>query len=565
MRQLHSTLLLAAFFITAGFSVSYSQSITRGPYLQSPGPNSIIIRWRTDSLTDSRVYYGNTIGSTANVKDSATLTTEHRVLLTGLTPLTTYYYSVGSSTGILRSDSSTYFKTGPDSTSHVPVRFWAIGDFGHGNAAQAEVRESYIKYAAQTKPADVQLWLGDNAYSDGTDAEFQNKVFDTVYGYAKLFPNLPFVATSGNHDYNSICPWQDPNGIPVLCNQNPDNHTGPYLSLIDPPTQGELGGVPSNRKLFYSMDYGDVHIIVLNSELGSYNSNYNWTGVLNNSQTFTSPMLDWLKQDLQACTKKWKIAIWHQTPYSGQDNFTEENSVQIFCTATRHHFNPIIEQYGVDMVLTGHDHNYQRSYLINGHYGGKTSFTAANMVNGTSGNEAAGLPYVKYTNGPVKDKGTVYVLEGNSSEGNPYTPISHPAIYWGEACDTCYGSFVFDVDGDRLDGYYLSSRDTVMDRFTILKQQWTGVEETPNNAVVFSVFPNPAKGSVSVSYTINQTGRTTIDLLDINGRLIRNFYSGNLSTGHYTETYNLQQQAAGTYLLKLTTGSTVKYQKLVVE
>src|SRR5689334_10078866 len=64
----------------------YSQtvSIVRGPYLQSPGPNSMIMRWRTDSLTDSRVYYGTSFGDTAMYFDSATLTTEHRVKLTGL-------------------------------------------------------------------------------------------------------------------------------------------------------------------------------------------------------------------------------------------------------------------------------------------------------------------------------------------------------------------------------------------------------------------------------------------------------------------------------------------------
>ncbi|MCW5906498.1 MAG: metallophosphoesterase [Chitinophagales bacterium] len=558
-------LLVFLFSITIHRSLP-AQSVTRGPYLQSQGPNSIIIRWRTDSLTDSRVYYGDTLGATTFFKDSTTLTTEHRVLLTGLTPLTKYYYSIGSSSQILRgNDSLLYFKTAPDSNSHVPVRFWAIGDFGHGNQAQADVRESYLRYAQKTKPADLQLWLGDNVYQDGTDAEYQSKVFDTVYGYGNLFPYLPFASTSGNHDYNSICPWQDANGLPVLCNINPNNHTGPYLSLIDPPTQGELGGVASGRKIFYSMDYGDIHFVFLNSELGSYNNAYNWTGVLNNSSSFTSPMLDWLKADLQATTKKWKVVIWHQCPYSAQDNFTEENSVQIFCVATRHHFNPIIEQYGADLVLTGHDHNFQRSYLINGHYGGKSSFTSSMMINGSSGKEDLGEPYVKYVNGPLAGKGTVYVVAGNSSGSNAYSPFNHPAIYYGQACDTCFGSFVFDVQGDRLDGYYLTSTDSVYDYFTILKQTWSSLGEDNVAARNIHIYPNPTSGNTEITYSVTTAGKVSIEVLNIHGQVVSYVSAVNSQPGNYREIIDFSNPclSSGTYTVRINCGGELIYKRIV--
>lgn len=562
-RQFYSFAIASLFFILGLVSLMDAQQVVRGPYLQSQGSNSIVIRWRTDSLTDSRVYYGDTLGAMSLYTDSLTLTTEHRIKLNGLAPLTKYYYSIGSITQVQRgADSLLFFVTAPDSSSHVPVRFWAIGDAGHGSLDQAAVREAYLRYAQKTKPADLQLWLGDNAYSDGTDLEFQNKVFDTVYGYGKLMTYLPFASTSGNHDYNSICPWQDPNGIPVLCNQDPNTHTGPYLNIIDPPTQGELGGVASGKKLFYSMDYGDIHFVFLNSELGSYNSSYNWTGVLNTSQSFTSPMLDWLKSDLAATTKKWKVAIWHQTPYSGQDNFTEENSVQIFCTATRHHFNPIIEQYGVDLVLTGHDHNYQRSYLISGHYGGKTSFTSANMINGSSGNDSLGEAYIKYTSGPLADKGTVYVLEGNSSEANDYSPIDHPAIKYGHVCSTCFGSFIFDVDGDRLDGYYLTSTDSVLDRFTIKKQTWNGIQSVNSTYGDFSISPNPTHNDVFLNYTVGEKGVAQIEILDLTGRLCFQSNLGYKEPGVHRD-YIAPPISAGTYILKLFCGGEFLQSKLV--
>ncbi len=545
--------------ITSILSCTFAQQIIRGPYMQSQGPRSIIMRWRTDSLTDSRVYYGATIGATTWHADSATQTTEHRVLITGLTPQTKYYYQVGSSTQILRgNEAQMFFTTAPDTDSHAPVRVWAIGDFGHGNKGEHDVRESYLNFTAN-HPANFQLWLGDNAYQDGTEAEFQQNVFDTLNSFGNVFLNLPFYSTSGNHDYNSICPWQ-----PSFCGQDPYTHTGPYLSLIDPPTEGELGGVPSHLKLFYSFDYSDIHFVVLNSELGSLTPAYNWLGLLNTSSTFTSPMLEWLKADLAATTKKWKVAVWHQCPYSAQDNFTDDG-IQQFCIASRTHFNPILEQYGVDMVLTGHDHNYQRSYLINGHYGYKNSFTPAMMINGGSGNENFDGAYVKYTDGPNAGVGTVYVLSGNGSEGNSPSSFDHPAIYYGHTCDTCFGSFIFDVNGDRLDGQYLTSTGQVLDKFTILKQSYTGISEEQEAFNHFYVYPNPFREWTGVGYTVVNKCDVKIDVLDVTGKEVYNFSAGTREPGSYVSVLDLDKNNIpdGNYLVRLNCGGIIKYRKLI--
>lgn len=559
MKKVYFLIWLLCFFADTAFS---QPAILRGPYLQSQGPNSIVIRWRTDSLTDSRVYYGSTVGSTSFVKDSATLTTEHRVKLDGLTPLTKYYYSIGSTTQTLRgNDTLLFFKTAPDSNSHTPVRFWVIGDFGHGNAGETEVRNSYLQYAAaNNEHADFQMWVGDNAYSDGTEAEYSAKVFDTAVAFGNVFLNMPFVPTSGNHDWNSICNWQAP------CNTDPEVQDGPYLHIIDPPTEGELGGVASHRKLFYSFDYGDIHFVCLNSELGSgITQSYNWIGLNNFDTTFTSPMYEWMKADLAATTKKWKVVFWHQCPYSGQDDFTELSSFQLFCIAMRTHANPILEKYGVDLVLTGHDHNYQRSYLINGHYGYKASFTPQMMVNGTSGKDGLGEAYIKYTDGPQKDKGTVYLLQGNSSEGNSYSPISHPAIYWGEACDTCYGSTLIEVNGDRLDGKYLSSRGVIMDNFTIKKQQWNNIDEEEAAFDHFFVYPNPFREQTRVGYTVLKKCEVKIDVLDVQGKVVLPYFTGTREPGEYMQIIDMDKEGInkGAYVIRLNCGGIVKYRKVV--
>ncbi|HXH18514.1 MAG TPA: metallophosphoesterase [Chitinophagales bacterium] len=554
---LASIILLLAL---GGATALYAQTIVRGPYLQSPGATSIIIRWRTDVATDSRVSYGTNISSKTQTADDFIVTTEHRIKLTGLAPRTKYYYSVGSISLALRGDSLLHFTTAPEPGSSAPVRLWAIGDFGHGNEAERLVRDSYLALAAAERPADLQLWLGDNAYQDGTDAEYQAKVFDSIYSFHHVFMNLPFAPSPGNHDWASICNWMDP------CNTDPYLQTGPYLDIIDPPTEGELGGVPSHLKLFYSFDYGNIHFISLNSELGSLTPAYNWVGVFDNDTAFTSPMISWLKNDIASTDRKWIIAFWHQCPYSGQDNFTEQSSFQFFTFTTRRHFNPILERFGVDLVLTGHDHNYQRSYLINGLYDFKAAFTPDMIINGTSGNDLAGEAYIKYTDGPLADKGTVYVVEGNSSGSNGYSPIEHPVIYWGQACDTCYGSLVVDIEGDRLDARYLTAYGEVLDRFTILKQSSTGIAGAQPFGYA-DIYPNPAAGGqTSIRFSLMKKSNVRIDVLDLSGKSLRIFVNEIREPGNYRDVLNLKGAGIsnGAYLIRLDCAGVVKVMKVMM-
>ncbi|MES2622038.1 MAG: metallophosphoesterase [Bacteroidota bacterium] len=556
------SLPFSLFFALSAF-ISFEtngQTITRGPYLQSPGPNSMVVRWRTDSLTDSRVYYGTTLGSMTLFADSATPTTEHRVKINGLSPRTKYFYSIGSSTQIQRgSDPLMYFTTAPDPSIPTPVRLWAIGDWGHGNIDERDVRNSYLSYTAN-HPADLQLWLGDNVYQDGTDLEYSTKCFDTINGYGNVFLNMPFAPSPGNHDWNSVCGWQ------AGCNTPPLQQTGPYLDMVDPPIEGEHGGVASHTKLYYSFDYGDIHFISLNSELGATSSVNDWVGVQSytNTTTFTSPMIDWLKADLAATTKKWKIAFWHQCPYSGDGDFTELLSFQLFTFAARAHFNPILEQNGVDLILTGHDHNYQRSYLANGLYTFKSGFNSSMLVNGNrTGDGDAGQAYVKYTNGPLAGKGTVYVVEGNSSGSNASAPLNHPLIYWGEQCDSCIGSLIVDIDGDRLDGYYLNAYDSIRDHFTILKQQWTGIDYNKTTDDIFAVYPNPFTGQTEISYTLLKKSGVKVEVLDMSGKLVYSQTQTFREPGKYNDLLKLENLSTGTYTIRFDCDGEIKYSKIV--
>ena len=77
-------------------------------------------------------------------------------------------------------------------------------------------------------------------------------------------------------------------------------------------------------------------------------------------------MYNWALNDIQNTTADWIVALWHHPPYTkgSHNSDTESNLIDM-----RQNFLPMLEDNGVDLVMSGHSHSYERSYLINGHYG----------------------------------------------------------------------------------------------------------------------------------------------------------------------------------------------------
>lgn len=493
-----------------------AQNLVRGPYLQMPSSSGIIIRWRTDAASIGRVNYGTDPNNLTEELNETTATTEHQVEITGLQPFTTYYYSVGNGATVLAGgDDHHHFRTSPVIGTAQPIRIWAIGDFGKANTEQIKVRQSYQNYM-NGKHTDVWVWLGDNAYQDGSDAEYQAKVFDSTYGYDSLFRYLPFMPAPGNHDYNLIAP--------PYASVNPPDHTGAYYDIINVPTQGELGGVASGYELYYSYDYGNVHFIAFNSELGSVVSNSNdWIGVNPLGNFNGSPMLDWLRADLQANTQPWTIVYFHQPPYS-KGSHDSDGAIEIYMKALRENFIPVMEEYGVDLILNGHSHVYERSYLINGHYGNSSSWDpATHLVSPQCGYDQIGEPYVKYLFGPDANKGTIYTVIGCSASKDSDPDLDHPAMCYSAGGDSTIGSFIIEVDGNRLDARFLRADGTFKDSFTIVKvDTTTNLSPDPSSPVRdIKVYPNPFSDKTSVSYYLAHNAEVTLELYDLHGRMWR--------------------------------------------
>ncbi len=179
------------------------------------------------------------------------------------------------------------------------VRFAIIGDTGTGTKKQHDLADILLR-ARATYPFDFVLLLGDNLYGSESPKDYKNK-FEDVYR-PLLDQKVKFYASLGNHD-------------------EPAQRFYEFFNM--------------DGKEYYRFKKGDVAFYALNS-------NY-----------MDPKQLKWLEDELAKDTSAWKITFHHHPPYSSGGKHGSD-------TALRKVVEPIFLKYGVDMVLAGHDHFYER-------------------------------------------------------------------------------------------------------------------------------------------------------------------------------------------------------------
>lgn len=436
--------------------------LTRGPYLQVGSPTGGVVRWRTDRAAGSLVRLGTSPGALNMFVPGTNNVTEHIVRFGGLQPDTKYYYSIGSSNQTLAAGPDHWFITSPVHGTPKPTRIWVLGDAGTANNNQRAVRDAYYNLAAAERPADLWLMLGDNAYNTGTDQEHQAAVFDM---YPDTLRNHFLWPVLGNHE--------SAQSFTAL--------TFPYLDIFTLPTQGEAGGVPSGNPKYYSFDYGNIHFVGLDS--------------MTSTRSGTSPMAQWLRNDLSSTTQRWIIVYFHHPPYTkgSHNSDTESDLVEL-----RQNLLPILEEYSVDLVMSGHSHCLERSFLLHGHYGLSTTINPAMLIDSGDGREDGTGAYRKNALG----QGVVYMVAGSSGQISG-GQLNHPGHYRSL---NLLGSVVIDVDGDRLDSRFVTSTGAIEDHFTLLKSPLgilvvESIEAAGTNVVVsFEAYAN-------TTYTLEQSSQ----------------------------------------------------------
>ncbi len=419
MPQPRLTLLLILASLTPA-----AESFVIEPYLQMAQPTAITVRWRSTTNDVGTVRYGTVPGTLTQSLNEAAGTTEHELRLTGLAASTTYFYT----TEVPGDDTSAeaQFTTPPIVGSTGAVRFWALGDAGTGTSAQLNVRNAFAPVQAE-HAADFIVLLGDNAYGSGQDSEYVSKCFGVYQSY---FANACVWSCLGNHE--------------TYANAN----APPYFNLFTFPTNAECGGTPSGTEHYYSFDYANIHFVCLD--------------MMQSSRLATGAQALWLQDDLANAVAPWKIVFFHHPPYThGTHNSDFEGDL----IQVRTQFCPLMEAAGVDLVLCGHSHVYERSWFMRGHYGSSGTFDAAtHKVQEGDGREEGNGVYQKFIDGPQAGRGTVYVVTGSAGQAGSTTP--HGAFYksLGQL-----GSLVVDVADQRLDVRFLRETGVFADHFTMQK------------------------------------------------------------------------------------------------
>ncbi|GAB4032749.1 purple acid phosphatase family protein [Spirosoma gilvum] len=484
-----------------------AQSITRGPYLQLGSQTSVSIRWRTDVPTVGQVMYGLSAGSLTHSATEPGSTTEHEIKLTGLTSDTQYFYSVGTTGQVLQQGTDNYFLTAPSTTTRRKIRVISFGDCGMNPANnQSNVRDAFLNFRGAT-PTDLWMLMGDNSY-DGDDAAYQVNFFAPYQ--TSLMKNTMLYSVPGNHDYS--------NNLTLAA-----SHNIPYFSIFSLPTNAESGGTPSGTKEWYSFDYGPIHFVMLD---GFGTRNVAGNDIRFYSDTTNHPQAIWLKQDLAATNQKWKIVYMHFPPYT-QGSHNSETEADL--VAIRQRIAPILERFGVDMVLMGHSHDYERSYPLHDQYGPMSDFTANQSAyiypeDRGSGRYDGSSNSCAYKNTSAKKKqGTVYVLAG-SAGALGYNPALNPHPVMASTQRTPGGALYFEVEDNRLDAKFIQPNGGtyfIGDQFTVMKDvdrtQTISVPVGQSTTLTASYisdyqWSNPADGTFSAttrSITITPTPGTS--------------------------------------------------------
>ena len=375
--------------------------------------------------------------------------------------------SIGTSTTVQQESANNFFTTVPPASTTRKIRIAAFGDCGREGGNATNQTNSYNGYQAfltsnSIDAADAWLLLGDNAYNVGNSTEYTNSFF-TPYGgnTRQILRNHKLYPSPGNHDYNNA-------GIGGTADRR--LRTWHYFSCFTTPQNAECGGIASTKPNYYSFDIGNIHFLSLDSWGLEQTDSDSWMG----SVSPTTVMKNWIASDLLANTKKWVIAYWHHPPYTkGSHNSDSETELgQI-----RASINVFLETKGVDLIISGHSHAYERSYLLRNFTGAWNSFVAGTHAANSSSAKWNGAvnsgPY-KYNSSDVANPvsplnhGTVYVVAGNTGAFNSST-TNFNAFAMPNAT-TNAGTFFIEVEDNRLDGRMINhTTGTTFEKFTIIK------------------------------------------------------------------------------------------------
>ena len=329
--------VLCLFALLAPGAPALALSFKIEPYLQYQQTTSMVVCWRTDTWATTSVDYGLSPSSLQRVSLDGTRR-QHEVKLQGLSPNTLYYYRVRSTYGSAVVESS--LATLRTASGASKFRFAFITDTQTDGSVNQAFTDEILNFGPEV------IFHGGDHVDDGNDIDGDwIDYFSSSKAYLRVKPQYSVL---GNHNYRTDA-W----GI---------GHDYAQTSLL-------LFAQPGNER-WYTVRRGSVLFIVLDANQDRY------------SPIWTEERA-WLAQVLQQATDGiddplLKVALYHQPAFSSGIHTMEFPNVEYDDEFVMRYFVPLFEQYGVNLVLNGHEHFYERSrkagivYLICGSAGGGT-------------------------------------------------------------------------------------------------------------------------------------------------------------------------------------------------
>ena len=347
MYQKPQLLCLSALVLLALIAASAQADLARPmPWLNGVTTDSVYVCVEANNIASATVNFGQTASYGSSVSTEYTQPTGgigggpsnsvHNIKLTGLLPNTQYHYQVTQGSSVT-SDYS--FWTAP--LPGTPAKWGFAAD------PRKEVEADLAAHDAMSALIDshdprMMVYGGDLVdswmYADWDEQWFrpnQNALNATV----------PWVNATGNHEK-----WLSFNEV---------------MAFTQAPNRD--GDDPTGNGGYYSFDYGDTHILILNNEMDDSPGSDQW---------------NFAAADLAASKRQWKIVAFHQPAYGGIVG-GDNPDMQAMTTQ-------IFETNGVDIVLNGHNHYYEHNLVNDIHH----------MVLGTFGVEPQTplvAPYTVYS------------------------------------------------------------------------------------------------------------------------------------------------------------------------
>jgi hypothetical protein len=356
------------------------------------------------------------------------------------------------------------------------VRFVAFGDNSHG-----DISDRAIAYQAYRVHPDFIMNAGDNVYVNGLDNEY-SRYFFPVYNAdvpgprlgAPLLRSVPFYTVMANHDVHA----KDPETQRPCADfdADPDSlayYTNFYFPLNGPPapsqptvTRGAAGRIEDFKRCAgprfpgmanYSYDYGDAHFLCLDSNV------------------YVDPtdaaLQHWIDADLAATDARWRFVVYHHPAFNVGAAHYREQHMRALC--------PLFEKYGVDFVLSGHEHNYQRTVPLSFTPGDLTrartlhtedrlvsgGFTCDTKFDGEQNTHPRGISHVTTGAGGMH----LYDAEYNNNPAKWTLAEDAHTAYVALMVTDRHSITVFDLDGNELLMRQIDERGDEIDRIGVTK------------------------------------------------------------------------------------------------